>query len=90
MNEDETKNLSEDRNKTPTTNPMLEAILARVTDGFSQTNQRLSVIADEIASFHTELTSLKTELTAFRADTEKNFKLVNNKFSILTDQMLEV
>jgi hypothetical protein len=44
MSNDETKLLPEGQDKTPTTQPLLEAILAKVEDGFSTMNVRFAGI----------------------------------------------
>jgi hypothetical protein len=72
MSDEETKILPNEQGNAPTTQPMLEAILAQVKEGFAEVNSKLG--------------ALSAELAAFRLETDKNFRTVNNKFSVLTDK----
>jgi hypothetical protein len=48
MGEDNTKILPNDENKAPTTEPMLEAILAKVNEGFARMEARFDTIEKDV------------------------------------------
>ena len=80
-NEESTEVL--ETSKAPTTQPMLKEILEEMRAFRSEANQRFIALEER-------LTAVETVLEVFRAETIEDFRLLNDKLSVLTDQLLEV
>ena len=61
MSNDETKVLPEGQDKAPTTKPMLEAILAKVDDGFATMNARFDKVETRFDKVEKELRAIKRD-----------------------------
>jgi phage-related tail protein len=59
MSNDETKSLPEGEDKAPNTKPMLEAILAKVDDGFTTMNARFDKIETRLEKIEKEVRDVK-------------------------------
>jgi chromosome segregation ATPase len=75
MNEDETKVLDSDEptealepQKAPTTQPMLQEILARINDGFAGMDQRLAAIEGEMREQRKAIHSLERRFDVYTQD----------------------
>ena len=76
MSEDKTKILPNDDNKAPTTEPMLETILAKMTEEFANVHQEFANVHQEFANVHQEIASLRRDVRRIDIrfdDTESSF-----------------
>jgi chromosome segregation ATPase len=93
MSEDKTKILGDEEptedlaaQKAATTNPMLEAILARMNEGFAQIDTKFAEFDTKFAEFDTKFAELNTKVA------ELNTKVaeLNTKVDMLTSDVREI
>ena len=71
MSEDKTKILPNDDNKAPTTEPMLETILAKMTEEFANVHQEFANVHQEFANVHQEFANVHQEIASLRRDVRR-------------------
>jgi hypothetical protein len=80
-NEEPTEGL--EPSKAPTTQIMLEAVLARMNEGFAE-------LKADIAQLNARVGGIESDLHQFRLETAKNFEIVHSKFNLINERVLEV
>jgi archaellum component FlaC len=86
MSIDETKNLPEGQDKAPTTKPMLEAILAKVDDGFTAMNTRFAGMDGRFDKVEARLEKIETRLEKI----EKEIRDVKRTQRTVNDHLLDL
>lgn len=86
MNNDETKVLPEGQDKAPTTQPMLEAILAKVDDGFAAMNLRFDGLENRMERMENRMEKMENRFDRL----EKEFRGIKRDQRTVNDRLLDL